>query len=60
MEKLDMERIERDIFRDYCQDGLVDMMFGAYFLFIGLSCQMAQWRLSPSSRSCSLRRSCGD
>jgi hypothetical protein len=36
MEKIDLEQIECNIFRDYFQDGLVDMMFGAYFLFIGL------------------------
>jgi len=36
MEKIDLKQIERNVFRDYCQDGLVDMMFGAYFLFIGL------------------------
>jgi hypothetical protein len=36
MEKIDLEQIERNVFRDYFQDGLVDMVFGAYFLFIGL------------------------
>jgi hypothetical protein len=36
MEKIDLKQIERNVFRDYCQDGLVDMMFGAYFLFLGL------------------------
>jgi hypothetical protein len=36
VEKIDLKQIERNVFRDYCQDGLVDMMFGAYFLFIGL------------------------
>lgn len=36
MEKIDFKQIERNVFRDYCQDGLADMMFGAYFLFIGL------------------------
>lgn len=36
MEKIDLKQIERNVFRDFCQDGLVDMMFGAYFLFIGL------------------------
>jgi len=36
VEKINLKQIERNIFRDYCQDGLVDMMFGAYFLFIGL------------------------
>jgi hypothetical protein len=36
VEKVDLKQIERNIFRDYCRDGLVDMMFGGYFLFIGL------------------------
>ena len=36
VEKIDLKQIERNVFRDYCQDGLVDMMFGAYFLFVGL------------------------
>jgi hypothetical protein len=36
MEKINLKQIERNVFRDYCQDGLVDMMFGAYFLFVGL------------------------
>ena len=36
VEKIDLKQIERNIFRDYLQDGLVDMMFGVYFLFFGL------------------------
>jgi hypothetical protein len=36
MEKIDLEQIERNVFRDYFQDGLAEMVFGAYFLFIGL------------------------
>jgi hypothetical protein len=36
MERIDLKQIERNIFRDYFQDGLSDMMFGAYFLLIGL------------------------
>jgi len=36
MEKIDLEQIERNVFRDYFQDGLVDMVFGTYSLFIGL------------------------
>jgi hypothetical protein len=36
MEKIDLKQIERNVFRDYLQDGLADMMLGAYFLFIGL------------------------
>jgi hypothetical protein len=36
VEKIDLRQIERNIVRDYCQDGLVDVMFGAYFLVLGL------------------------
>ena len=36
VEKINLKQIERNVFRDYCQDGLVDIMFGAYFLFVGL------------------------
>lgn len=36
MEKIDLKQIERNLFHDYCQDGLADMMFGTYFLFVGL------------------------
>ena len=36
MEKIDLKQIERNIFRDYCQDGLVDVVFGAYFMLLGL------------------------
>lgn len=35
-EKIDLRQIERNLFRDYCQDGLADTAFGAYFLLIGL------------------------
>ena len=35
-EKIDLKQIERNLFRDYCQDGLADMMIGAYFVLIGL------------------------
>ena len=35
--KLDLKQIERNIFRDYWEDGLVDMVFGGYFLLVGLS-----------------------
>jgi hypothetical protein len=35
-EKIDLRQIERNLFRDYLQDGLADMMFGAYFLLVGL------------------------
>ena len=36
MEKIDLRQIERNVFRDYCQDGLADVVFGAYFLLLGL------------------------
>jgi hypothetical protein len=36
MQKIDLTQIERDIFRDYLQDGLLDLMMGAYLLLIGL------------------------
>lgn len=35
-EKIDLTQIERNLFRDYCQDGLADAVFGAYFLLVGL------------------------
>ena len=33
---IDLQQIERNVFRDYCQDGLFDMLFGAYFSLVGL------------------------
>jgi hypothetical protein len=36
MEQLDLTKIERNIFRDYLQDGLPDILLGIYFLVIGL------------------------
>jgi hypothetical protein len=36
VEKVDLKQIERNVFRDYFQDGLADTIFGAYFLLIGL------------------------
>ena len=36
MEKIDLRQIERNIFRDYFQDGLADIIFGAHFLILGL------------------------
>ena len=35
-EKLDLKQLERNIFRDYFEDGLVDVLFGAYFFVVGL------------------------
>lgn len=34
---IDLRRIERAVLRDYYQDGLVDIILGAYFLLIGLA-----------------------
>jgi hypothetical protein len=36
LEKIDLRKVERNLFRDYMQDGLVEMMFGTYFFFLGL------------------------
>ena len=36
MEQIDLERIERNVFRSYFEDGLVDIVFGAYFSILGL------------------------
>ena len=36
IEQLDLGRLERDVYRDYFQDGLVEMLTGAYLLLIGL------------------------
>jgi hypothetical protein len=37
MQEIDLTQVERDIFRDYLQDGLLDLVMGAYFLLIGLA-----------------------
>jgi len=34
---IDVERIERRIVRDYCQDGVMETVVGAYFLLLGLT-----------------------
>ena len=31
-----MEKIEQNVYREYCQDGLADMLIGTYLLFVGL------------------------
>jgi hypothetical protein len=36
-EPIDLKQIERNVFRDYMRDGLVDILFGTYFSFIGFS-----------------------
>jgi hypothetical protein len=35
-ERIDIKRIERNVFHDYFQDGLSDILMGGYFLLIGL------------------------
>jgi hypothetical protein len=37
MEQIDIDKIERNVYRDYCQDGLADMLIGAYFFILGLA-----------------------
>jgi hypothetical protein len=34
---IDLEAVKRKIVHDYCQDGLMEVVFGAYFLLIGLN-----------------------
>jgi hypothetical protein len=34
---LDLDQIERSVFRHYLQDGLFDILMGVYFLFVGLA-----------------------
>ena len=36
IEPIDLSKVERNLFRDFLQDGLADMLLGAAFLFIGL------------------------
>lgn len=36
MEEIDLKQLERNLFRDYLQDGLADLIVGAYFMLIGL------------------------
>jgi len=45
MTEIDLKRLERNIFRDYFQDGLTDILFGAYFLLLGVS--MSAGRVAP-------------
>jgi hypothetical protein len=37
MEKIDLTQIELNIFRDYLQDGLIEMLLGALFFLVGLT-----------------------
>ena len=36
MQKIDLKRIERNVWRDYFLDGLADILLGAYLLMVGL------------------------
>ena len=36
MQDIDLRRIERNVWRDFCQDGLGDMLLGAHLLVTGL------------------------
>jgi hypothetical protein len=36
LEKIDLKQVEHNLFRDFFEDGLIDAMFGVYFLFVGL------------------------
>jgi hypothetical protein len=36
LEKIDLKQVERNVLRDFFQDGLTDMLFGASFFFLGL------------------------
>jgi hypothetical protein len=34
--EIDLKQVERNLFRDYLQDGLADMLLGTFFFFLGL------------------------
>jgi hypothetical protein len=36
VEKIDLRQIEHNVLRDFFQDGLTDILFGAFFFFLGL------------------------
>jgi hypothetical protein len=36
VKRIDLEQVERNLFRDYMQDGLMEMLLGAFFFFLGL------------------------
>jgi hypothetical protein len=36
VEKINLKQVERNVLRDFFQDGLTDMLFGAFFFFLGL------------------------
>lgn len=35
-DQINLQQIEHDVYRDYFQDGLLEMMLGAHFLWVGL------------------------
>jgi hypothetical protein len=35
MAEINLDKIERDVYRDYCQDGLADVLIGGFLLFVG-------------------------
>lgn len=37
MEQIDIRQIERNVYREYCRDGLSDVLLGVFFLFLGLA-----------------------
>ena len=36
VKEIDLKQVERNLFQDYLQDGLADMLLGAFFFFLGL------------------------
>lgn len=36
LDKIDLKQVEHNVLRDFFQDGLTDMLFGACFFFLGL------------------------
>lgn len=36
VKRIDLEQVERNLFQDYMQDGLMEMLLGAFFFFLGL------------------------
>jgi hypothetical protein len=36
VKRIDLKQVERNLFRDFMQDGLMEMMLGAFFFFLGL------------------------
>lgn len=36
VDKINLKQVERNLLRDFLQDGLTEMLFGACFFFLGL------------------------